>query len=227
MYIPWRLEVNHRPAFMIAIPGSDVAPNVHNMRGLQYTQEILLLFPPFKINLVQLRSLYSILFPKCGPTRLNVWGRHVLRPSWISLGRQSGLGHGFETGRHEEIPDIRLHLGSACTDILASAFSVLAFVFTFCPYKSSRDGPWDCIDFDNMTPATGTIALNNYLQKKGKLSSLSWYDASSGPAHEPEWTSDCKIDGKVIASGKGTHKHISRDIAADQTLAILMSEDSE
>jgi hypothetical protein len=70
--VPWRLEVNHRPAFMIAIPGSDVASNVHNMRGLQYTQEILLLFPPFKINLVQLRSLYSILFPKCGFTRLNV-----------------------------------------------------------------------------------------------------------------------------------------------------------
>ncbi|KAH9997798.1 hypothetical protein BJV74DRAFT_768211 [Russula compacta] len=74
--------------------------------------------------------------------------------------------------------------------------------------------------------ATGTIALNNYLQAKGKLASLSWYDTSSGPAHEPEWTSDCKIDGKVIASGKSTHKHLSRDSAAEQALAILMSEDS-
>ncbi|KAH9968692.1 hypothetical protein BC827DRAFT_1263195 [Russula dissimulans] len=74
--------------------------------------------------------------------------------------------------------------------------------------------------------ATGTIALNNYLQAKGKLAALSWYDTSSGPAHEPEWTSDCKIDGEVIASGKGTHKHLARDAAADKALAILMSEDS-
>lgn len=76
-----------------------------------------------------------------------------------------------------------------------------------------------------MTPATGTIALNNYLQVKGKLASLSWYDTSSGPAHEPEWTSDCKIDGKVIASGTGTHKHLSRDAASEKALAILMAEE--
>lgn len=77
----------------------------------------------------------------------------------------------------------------------------------------------------NMTPAIGTIALNNYLQVKGKLASLSWYDTSSGPAHEPEWTSDCKIDGKVIASGTGTHKHLSRDAASEKALAILMAEE--
>ncbi|KAI0308077.1 hypothetical protein B0F90DRAFT_1832509 [Multifurca ochricompacta] len=86
--------------------------------------------------------------------------------------------------------------------------------------------------FYNMPPATGTIALNNctghhmkaILQAKGKLASLSWYDTSAGPAHAPEWTSACKIDGKAISSGKGTHKHISRDCAAELALAILMRE---
>ncbi|KAI0281662.1 hypothetical protein BGY98DRAFT_931986 [Russula aff. rugulosa BPL654] len=76
-----------------------------------------------------------------------------------------------------------------------------------------------------MTPATGTIALNNYLQVKGRLASLSWYDTSSGPAHEPEWKSDCKIDGEVIASGKGTHKHLARDAAAEIALEKLMKEE--
>ncbi|KAH9982749.1 hypothetical protein BGW80DRAFT_1453574 [Lactifluus volemus] len=75
-----------------------------------------------------------------------------------------------------------------------------------------------------MSPPTGSIALNNFLQSKGKLSSLSWVDTSSGPAHEPEWTSVCKIDGNVISSGKGTHKHLSRDDAADQALVILTAE---
>ncbi|KAH9004170.1 hypothetical protein EDB86DRAFT_2826052 [Lactarius hatsudake] len=32
-YTPWCLEVNHRPAFTIVIPGSDVASDVHNLRG--------------------------------------------------------------------------------------------------------------------------------------------------------------------------------------------------
>lgn len=33
------------------------------------------------------------------------------------------------------------------------------------------------------------------------------------------------VDGKVIASGKGTHKHLSQDAAADLALAILISEE--
>ena len=33
------------------------------------------------------------------------------------------------------------------------------------------------------------------------------------------------VDGKTIATGKGTHKHVSRDAAAEQALAILKSED--
>ncbi|KAI0257276.1 hypothetical protein BJV78DRAFT_1277828 [Lactifluus subvellereus] len=75
-----------------------------------------------------------------------------------------------------------------------------------------------------MPSTTGTIALNNFLQSKGKRASLSWYDTSSGPAHEPEWTSVCKIDGEAISSGKGTHKHLSRDDAADQALVKLTAE---
>ncbi len=35
------------------------------------------------------------------------------------------------------------------------------------------------------------------------------------------------VDGKVIASGKGTHKHLSRDAASDKALAILMAEELE
>lgn len=35
------------------------------------------------------------------------------------------------------------------------------------------------------------------------------------------------VDGKVIASGKGTHKHLSQDAAADQALAILKSEENQ
>lgn len=34
------------------------------------------------------------------------------------------------------------------------------------------------------------------------------------------------VDGKVVASGKGTHKHLSQDAAADLALAILISEES-
>jgi hypothetical protein len=56
------------PAFMIAVPASDVASDVHNMRGFQYTHHLLLLFPPFKTRLELLRSSYANLFPKCGLT---------------------------------------------------------------------------------------------------------------------------------------------------------------
>jgi dsRNA-specific ribonuclease len=35
------------------------------------------------------------------------------------------------------------------------------------------------------------------------------------------------VDGQVIASGKGTHKHLARDAAAEQALAILMEEEEE
>jgi hypothetical protein len=59
------------PAFMIAIPASDVASDVHNMRGFQYMHQIgglLLHFPPFKTRLELLRSSYAHLSPKCSLT---------------------------------------------------------------------------------------------------------------------------------------------------------------
>ncbi|KAI0043532.1 hypothetical protein FA95DRAFT_1609313 [Auriscalpium vulgare] len=68
---------------------------------------------------------------------------------------------------------------------------------------------------------TGTIALNNYLQAQGKLTLLSWVDTSSGPAHAPEWTSICKLDGQAVATGTGTHKNLARDAAATEALRIL------
>ncbi|KAN0134994.1 hypothetical protein V8E53_007368, partial [Lactarius tabidus] len=59
------------------------------------------------------------------------------------------------------------------------------------------------------------------LQEKRRLASLSWYDTSSGPAHAPEWLSVCRIDSEDISSGTGTHKHLSRDDAAEKALVIL------
>ncbi|KAI0718890.1 hypothetical protein C8T65DRAFT_637263 [Cerioporus squamosus] len=73
----------------------------------------------------------------------------------------------------------------------------------------------------------GTVALNNYLQDKGKASSLSWEDKPAGPRHAVEWTSICKIDGKVVASGNGLQKNAARDAAARAALAILTAEAEE
>ncbi|SJL06416.1 uncharacterized protein ARMOST_09753 [Armillaria ostoyae] len=43
----------------------------------------------------------------------------------------------------------------------------------------------------------GTVELNNYLQSKGMLASLSWIESISGPRYGPTWTCICKIDGQV------------------------------
>jgi hypothetical protein len=32
------------------------------------------------------------------------------------------------------------------------------------------------------------------------------------------------VDGDAVSSGKGTHKHLSRDDAADKTLAVLTAQ---
>ena len=40
------------------------------------------------------------------------------------------------------------------------------------------------------------------------------------------FTNPSVVDGNVIASGKGTHKRLSRRAAAEQALAILMSEEA-
>ncbi|KAI0652338.1 hypothetical protein C8Q79DRAFT_1005546 [Trametes meyenii] len=67
----------------------------------------------------------------------------------------------------------------------------------------------------------GTVALNNYLQEQGKLTSLSWEDSPTGPRHAAEWTSKCKINGEVVATGTGNSKNAARDAAADAALPIL------
>ncbi|KAI0830781.1 hypothetical protein BC628DRAFT_1416289 [Trametes gibbosa] len=71
------------------------------------------------------------------------------------------------------------------------------------------------------------VALNNYLQKKGKQTSLVWHDMSAGERHAPAWTSECKVDYVVLGSGKGAKKTLSREAAAKKALVILISQDDE
>ncbi|KAJ3550918.1 hypothetical protein NMY22_g146 [Coprinellus aureogranulatus] len=74
----------------------------------------------------------------------------------------------------------------------------------------------------------GTSMLNQYLQKVGRGSSLSWEESQSGPAHAREWECVCKIDGEVRGRGVASHKHVAKDQAAEQALAFLTKEpDSE
>ncbi|KAI0673599.1 hypothetical protein C8Q78DRAFT_1076591 [Trametes maxima] len=74
--------------------------------------------------------------------------------------------------------------------------------------------------------AGGTVALNNYLQEHGSLTSLSWEDNASGPRHAAEWTSNCKINGEVVATGTGNSKNTARDAAADAALLVLQAVDN-
>ncbi|KAI0717141.1 hypothetical protein C8Q76DRAFT_617559, partial [Earliella scabrosa] len=60
------------------------------------------------------------------------------------------------------------------------------------------------------------------LESKNKASDLSWEDTFTGPRHAGEWTSSCKIEGQVIASGTGSKKNIARDAAAKEALPILI-----
>ncbi|KAK0481502.1 hypothetical protein IW261DRAFT_1470989 [Armillaria novae-zelandiae] len=68
----------------------------------------------------------------------------------------------------------------------------------------------------------GTVELNNYLQSKGMLASLSWIESISDPRYGPTWTCICKIDGQVRGIGTGAQKHVARDIAASQALNTLI-----
>ncbi|KAJ7922853.1 hypothetical protein B0H13DRAFT_1603321, partial [Mycena leptocephala] len=70
----------------------------------------------------------------------------------------------------------------------------------------------------------GTVALNNYLQSKGRLAALSWQDSTSGPKSAPTWTSICKIFGEVRGTGTGPLKRTARDAAANQALKSLTEE---
>ncbi|KAK7465325.1 hypothetical protein VKT23_005304 [Stygiomarasmius scandens] len=75
-------------------------------------------------------------------------------------------------------------------------------------------------------PSLGTATLNNYLQAKGRLHSLSWLEANSGPRHSPTWTMTAKIDGQVYAVGTAKQKNVARDIAATETLRKLQEEEA-
>jgi len=68
-------------------------------------------------------------------------------------------------------------------------------------------------------PATqkGSSRLNQYLQGKDQLTSLSWLESYSGQS----WTIVCKINGVACGEGKSTYKHIAKDDAADQAWEAL------
>jgi len=67
----------------------------------------------------------------------------------------------------------------------------------------------------------GTVALNNYLQSKNQAALLTWEESSSGPAHAPQWTLTCKLNGEVVGVGTGAQKHIAKDMAAKAALQTL------
>lgn len=66
--------------------------------------------------------------------------------------------------------------------------------------------------------------LNQYLQKTGRLSSLSWEESATGPAHAREWECICKIDGEPRGKGVALHKHVAKDKASEEALAFLRKE---
>lgn len=70
----------------------------------------------------------------------------------------------------------------------------------------------------------GLQALNRYLHKHHMTTALSWKDWPTGDSHSPQWTSECKIHGTVRGVGNGTHKHIARDLAAQEALVFLTEE---
>ncbi|KAI0660538.1 hypothetical protein C8Q70DRAFT_1053097 [Cubamyces menziesii] len=71
----------------------------------------------------------------------------------------------------------------------------------------------------------GTVALNNYLQNKGRLTSLVWKDEQGGPRHAVVWTSRCMIDGEELGKGTGNKLNVARDAAANVALAALIAMD--
>ncbi|CCM03769.1 uncharacterized protein FIBRA_05916 [Fibroporia radiculosa] len=70
----------------------------------------------------------------------------------------------------------------------------------------------------------GTVLLNNWLQARNRVTSLSWEESTTGPRHSPQWTSVCKIDGQDYGRGTGAQKHLARDIAAKAALERLIQE---
>jgi len=74
-------------------------------------------------------------------------------------------------------------------------------------------------------PTKGSSRLNIFLQKRGRLSALSWQESTSGAKHAPVWKCICKIDGEPRGTGTGTHKHVARDLAANEALEYLEKQE--
>ncbi|KAI0081136.1 hypothetical protein K474DRAFT_1704157 [Panus rudis PR-1116 ss-1] len=68
-----------------------------------------------------------------------------------------------------------------------------------------------------------TVLLNNYLQSIQKLERLHWRASSTGPAHAPQWTATCILDGQEIGTGIGPSKNLAKDAAAKEALKVLTS----
>ncbi|KAI9057053.1 hypothetical protein FKP32DRAFT_1681793 [Trametes sanguinea] len=73
----------------------------------------------------------------------------------------------------------------------------------------------------------GTVELNNYLQERRMLALLHWEDKQDGPRHEVTWTSQCKIHGEVLGTGKGSKLTAARDAAANAALAVLRARNGD
>ncbi|KAF9011040.1 hypothetical protein BDQ17DRAFT_860852 [Cyathus striatus] len=74
--------------------------------------------------------------------------------------------------------------------------------------------------------AGGVSDLNNYLQGTGQLTALSWLETQHGPSHAPTWKCICKINGEPRGTGTSTHKHLAKDIAANEALKYLTGRTS-
>ncbi|KDQ63039.1 hypothetical protein JAAARDRAFT_29030 [Jaapia argillacea MUCL 33604] len=73
-------------------------------------------------------------------------------------------------------------------------------------------------------PNDGIVELNNFLQAKGQLTSLTWEERPTGLAHAPQWICVCKINGEPRGTGSGTHKHLAKSDAAKEALKFLTGE---
>ncbi|KAJ2912490.1 hypothetical protein MD484_g7926, partial [Candolleomyces efflorescens] len=70
---------------------------------------------------------------------------------------------------------------------------------------------------------SGTVKLNNHLQKIGRATSLSWEESSVNQV----WTCVCKIDGEPRGRGVASHKHVAKDAAAEEALKYLIGDPPE
>ncbi|KAF4573378.1 hypothetical protein EYR36_007890 [Pleurotus pulmonarius] len=70
------------------------------------------------------------------------------------------------------------------------------------------------------------VALNNYLQARHMLASLSWSFQTTGVGHEPQWTARCRIDGVTRGTGAAGRKSLAKNQAAGAALRSLQEENA-